>query len=370
VITKLARVTLCIAIVAAVARCGGDSPTDSSDTPTPPVESPPVDSTPNPPIPPVPPPDTTTPPPPGPPTPPPDTTTPPPPDTTTPPPPEPPPPPAPPAVHHGIPFGPTVFTKSSSSLSRIPPVGLNRAFTGLLTDAHRPILIAKLEEARRTNGRVLLSFSGSPSKVTDQNGFNLAKWKQLVDEYRGFDFSPYIADGTLMGHFIMDEPSDPSNWNGKVVPLSDIDEMARYSKEIWPELPAIIRAWPDYVEGYNFRYLDAVWAQYHSRFGSLDDFIDKNVRLARASGLALVMGLNVVAGGNDPSMKGYHNERLAMTAAQVRQWGDRILDEPYICAFFMFRFNPDYFNRPDIQAVMDDLSNKASARPIKECRRS
>ena len=263
-----------------------------------------------------------------------------------------------------------VYTKGSSSLSRVPPVGLNPSFNALVTDAHRPIIIAKLEEARRTNGRVLLSFSGSSGKFTDANGFNLTKWKQFVDEFRGLDFSPYISDGTLMGNFLMDEPSDPSNWNGHVVSLADIDEMARYSKEIWPELPAIIRAWPDYVEGYNFRYLDAVWAQYHSRFGSIDAFIAVNVRLAKASGLALVMGLNAVAGGTDPSMKGYHNEKLAMTAAQVRQWGDKIMDEPYICAFFMFRFYPEYFGRPDVQAELDELSQRASSRPLKECRRS
>ena len=176
---EIGRLTLCIAIVAAVARCGGGSPTSDSDTPTPPVESPtpPVDSTPTPPEPPTPPPDTVTPPPPGTP---PDTTTPPPPDTTTPPPPPPPLPPAPPAVHRGIPFGPMVYTKGSSSLSRVPPVGLNPAFTGLVNDAHRPIIMAKLEEARRTNGRVLVSFSGSGGKFTDANGFNLTKWKQFV----------------------------------------------------------------------------------------------------------------------------------------------------------------------------------------------
>ena len=270
-------------------------------------------------------------------------------------------PPAPPAVHTGIPFGPMVNTKGSSSLSVVPPVGLNPAFTGLVTDAHRPIILAKLEEARRSNGRVLLSFSGNSEKFTDENGFNLTKWKQYVDEYRGFDFSPYIGDGTLMGNFIMDEPSDPSNWNGHVVSPAEIDEMARYSKEIWPDLPAIIRAWPDYVKGYDFQYLDAVWAQYHSRFGSIDDFIEQNVRDAKASGLALVMGLNAVAGGTDPSMKGYHNDRIAMTASQVRTWGNRILDEPYACAFFMFRFYPDYFGafrRP----VGDGRAVPASAR--------
>jgi len=272
-------------------------------------------------------------------------------------------------VHTGIPFGPGVYTKGSSSLSVVAPSELNTAFTGLVTDAHRPTLLAKLEEARRHNDRVLLSFMGSPGNVNDANGFSLTKWKQVVDEFRGMDFQTYIDDGTLMGHYIMDEPSDPSNWNGVRVTPDQIEEMARYSKEIWPDLPAIIRAWPDYLKGHEYHYLDAAWAQYHVRFGSLDDFIESNVRDAKASGLALVMGMNVVAGGNDPGMGGYHNDKLAMTAAQVRTWGNRILDEPYACAFFMFRFYPDYFGRPDIQSAMDELSRRARDLPKRPCRR-
>jgi hypothetical protein len=64
-----------------------------------------------------------------------------------------------------------------------------------------------------------------------------------------------------MGHFILDEPSDPANWNGHLVSQPDIEEMARYSKEIWPDLPAIIRAWPAYLKDYQYKYLDATWVQ-------------------------------------------------------------------------------------------------------------
>ncbi len=173
-----------------------------------------------------------------------------------------------------------------------------------------------------------------------------------------------------MGHFIMDEPSDPSNWNGHQVSLADIDEMARYSKEIWPELPAIIRGWPAYLKGYQYKYLDAAWAQYHVRFGSIDDFIANNVRDAKATRLALVLGLNTVAGGGPGGIPGYHNDKFAMTNAQVRSWGNALLAEPYVCAFFMFRWNQDYFGRPDIEEAMGELRKKAESLPNRACRRS
>jgi hypothetical protein len=324
------------------------TPIDSLEPPGDPPTPPPTDST-------APPPPADSTPPPPPPT-----------DTTAPP----PPPPADPPVHSGIPFGPYINTKGTSSASLIPPSGLSSEFTGLVADAHPPTLMAKLEEARRTNGRVLLSFAGAPAQVTDENGFSIKLWKQSVDRFRRFDLASYIADGTLVGNFIMDEPNDPTNWNGRVVALAEIDEMARYSKEIWPDLPTIIRAWPDHLKQYEFKYLDAAWAQYHIRFGSVDDFIASNIRDAKASGLALVMGLNVLGGGGNEGLLGYHNDRRAMTASMVRTWGSAILAEPYACAFFMFRFNPDYFQRPDIKEAMTELSQKAQSHPERPCRRS
>jgi hypothetical protein len=342
-----------VACVLATAACDNGSPLLSSEGPQPPVDSlePPIDtnSTPQPP-----PSDTGTPPSP-PPSPPPDST---------------PSPPSGPPVHAGIPFGASVYSKHESSFLLLPPSSLSPAFTALKTDAYLPFLLAGLEAARRANGRVLVNFAGSSGTYTDSNGFNLAKWKEKVDRFRGIDVTSYIADGTLMGHYIMDEPSDARNWNGHRVALADIDEMARYSKEIWPDLPTIIRGWPWYLKGYTYRYLDAAWAAYHVRFGSIEDFVDVNVRDAKASGLALVIGMNVLAGGGEGGLPGYHHDKYSMTASQIRSWGSVLLDEPYSCAFFMFRYNPNYFGRADIEAAVGELGRKAQSRPNKSCLRS
>ena len=296
-----------------------------------------------------------------------------PPGTPPPPTPEPPPapePPAPPPVHNGIPFGPNVYTKGESSRSIVPPSDIDGAFSGLVTAAFPQTLIAKLEAARRRSDRVLLAFAGNSEFYRDANGFNLDMWKARVDKFRGIDIESYIADGTLIGHFIMDEPADPNNWFGHPVPVAQIEAMAEYSKEIWPDLPAVIRAWPAYVKGYQFQYLDAVWAQYHARFGSLDDFIASNVRDAKASGLELVLGLNVLAGGGDNGLPGYYYTKKSMTAQQLKDWGNKLLDQPYGCAFFMFRYDTAYFERPDIKEAMAELGDKARSLPVQPCRRS
>jgi hypothetical protein len=348
-----------LALVLALAACGDRASLAAPENARPPGDSlaPPSDTV-------APPADTTTPPSP------PDTGAVPPPDSAAPPPPDSTPtPPAGPPVHVGIPFGASLYSEDESSLLLRPASSLDPSFTALKIDAYKPNLMAALESARRANSRVLVNFSGNSGQYTDSSGFNLEQWKREVDEFRDFDLSSYIADGTLIGHYIMDEPSDRRNWNGHLVAREDIDEMARYSKEIWPDLPTIIRGWPWYLKGYPYRYLDAAWAAYHVRFGSMDEFIASNVRDAKASGLALVVGMNVLSGGGEGGLPGYHSDKFAMTASQMRSWGSALLDQPYACAFFMFRYNPDYFGRADIREAVAELGQKAKRLENRKCRR-
>jgi len=265
-------------------------------------------------------------------------------------------------VHNGIPFGPFALPSNQYSAD----------FNG----AYRPgawavdSLLIDLEAARRANTRVLINLTG-PKGYIDADGFNLDKWKEKVDRFRGVDFTSYIADGTIVGHFLLDEPGDPSNFNGDKLTPAEVDEMARYSKEIWPTMAAIVRAWPDYLKGYEYKYLDAAWAQYHSRFGDINQFIANNVRDAKASGLALITGLNVLNGGTSSSgIPGRNPSKYAMSASEIRSWGGALLAEPYMCAFFIWKYDSKYFSRPDIQAALLDLNHQAEAHGKQECRKA
>jgi hypothetical protein len=227
---------------------------------------------------------------------------------------------------------------------------------------------ADLEAARRAGARVIMSFVGNERRYRDdKNHFSMAKWKARVDRYRGYDISSYIQDGTIIGHYILDEPHDPTNWGGTVVTRAQVDEMAQYSKSIWPSLPTIIRGWPEFLKGYQYQYLDAAWAQYSERFGDVDAFIANNVRDARAAGLQLVVGLNLLGGGTKSGgLKGY-SSRYALTAAQVRYKGGVLMAEPYSCAFINWEYNEAYFARSDIKAALEELNQKARNRPKKSC---
>ncbi len=281
----------------------------------------------------------------------------PPPDTVAPPPP--PPPSGPPLEHVGIPFGP----------AQQPVTGWGPQFSGTVYTAHVENLQRDLETARRAGLRLFISLCGSAPYNRDEKGFSLRLWKQRVDRFRAFDMTPYIEDGTIIGHFILDEADDPSNWNGHLVAHRDIEEMARYSKEIWPTLPTIIRAWPEFLKGHRYPHLDAVRVQYHERFGDIDQFINKNVQLTRDLGLVLLAGLNVIDGGGETSgMPSYREGKRAMNPSQLRSWGGRFFAEPDICGFIMWEYREDYFSRSDVIAAMRDLSQRAEALPKRTCR--
>ncbi len=269
-------------------------------------------------------------------------------------------------TYTGIPFGP----------AQQPPETFDPNFNGTIWGlAGGENLIADLEMARRSNTRVLINFSGKETNIRDANGFNMSIWKARVDRYRHLDLQKYIDEGTIIGHFLMDEPSDPTNWNGDRVTPAEIDEMAQYSKEIWPAMPTIIRAYPDYLAagGYQYKYLDAVRVHYLDRLGDVDEFIDRMTRGAAGLNLALVGGLNVLNGGSKTSgIPGAAEGKFAMNADELRSWGTKYLTQAPLCAFFLWEYDEhfvEYYQRPGIKEALADLKKLAESLPKKSCKR-
>ena len=263
------------------------------------------------------------------------------------------------AFRGGIPFG----------TFHLPKNLYGRSYTGTLGNISPGLLRSYLETARKNGAKVMVTFSGNERHYKNSNrSFSLAKWKQRVNRFRGINLSSYIKDGTLMGHYLLDEPHDPANWGGRTVSRATIDAMAKYSKQVWPGLPTIVRAWPKFLKGYRYRYLDAAWAQYSARFGSVSKFMSDNVRDSKASGLALVIGMNQLAGGNSKGLRGYYSGRYAMSASQLRSWGSAMLGNSYPCAFISWQYNSRYMNRSDIRSANGYLAGKARSKGTKSCR--
>jgi hypothetical protein len=253
----------------------------------------------------------------------------------------------------------------------LPTTLYGSLYNGNITVIAPQYLMAYLAIARRTGTKIIVSFAGNDRYFQNANGtFSLTRWKARVARYRGMSLASYIADGTLIGHYMLDEPNDRANWGGTLVSRATLDEMARYSKSLFPTLPTVVRTTPKYLSGYNYRYLDAGWAQYHSRFRDPRAWLAMQVRDARAAGLALVVGMNHLAGGLPGGVRGFWPGSYAMTATQLRNWGSALLADPYACAFLGWKYNATYLNRPDIRSAMAYLSSRARARPARPCRGS
>jgi hypothetical protein len=266
------------------------------------------------------------------------------------------------AYRGGIPFG----------ALHLPTRLYGGMFSGSLvnTSSATRSLVPILAAAKRAGVKVAVSFVGAEKYYKNSNGtFSLAKWKSRVNAYRKVNFSSYITDGTIIGHYILDEPHDPHNWAGRTIPRATVDEMARYSKSIWPSMPTIVRGWPAYLKGYNYRYLDAAWAQYSGRFGNVSTWLQQNVRDAKASGLALVVGLNQLQGGAKGGLSGFYRRGFySMSGSQMRSWGSTILADSYPCAFLSWAYNAKYMNRSDIRSALANLAGQARSKASKACR--
>ena len=249
----------------------------------------------------------------------------------------------------GIPFG----------ISAMPLSQYGSRYNGALLNLAPKTMLAELAQIKSRGGKVIIKLAGHPRYYGEGEGFDLADWKRRIDIYRGIDFAPYVKDGTIVGHYMIDEPNDPKNWGGKPVPTSTLEEMGRYSKQLWPELPTIVRTEPSYL-GYNHHYIDAAWASYLNRKGTPQDFIRRNVSDAQARGLALVVGLNVIDGGV-PNL-------TPMTASEAQSWGSELLESTYPCAFMMWRYEDGFFTG-SMGSAMDELSRQARNRTTRTCRR-
>jgi len=234
-------------------------------------------------------------------------------------------------------------------------------------------ILSLLSAVRARGGRAVIKFCmGKDSYVKDGNGnFSLTKWKSLIDRYRRVNLGPYINDGTIVGHFLIDEPHRAVRWGGRPISQATVEEMARYSKSIWPGMTTFVRVVPSWLASapVKYVYLDAGWAQYQAGKGDVTKYITTEVAAAKRLGLGLAVGLNILDGGNGSSkLRGTLPGAYAMSATELKTYGSILLEQSYSCAFYMWTHNSTYYNRSDVKSVMTALSLKARSHARTSCR--
>jgi hypothetical protein len=252
---------------------------------------------------------------------------------------------------------------------------LNNVHTGWLAGgALDPSnILSRLSGARAKGGRVVIKLSkGRDSYVKNGDGtFSLTKWKSLVSRFRNVNLGPYISDGTILGHYLIDEPHRASRWGGKIISQATLEAMAKYSKELWPQMTTMVRVVPSWLASgrVTYKYLDAGWLQYASGKGDAAKLVAAEVAAAKGKGLGLVVGLNVLDGGNGSSkIRGWTSGKWAMSASEIRNYGSAMLGPSYVCGHFMWTHDTEYYGRSDIKSAMADISAKARSHAKTSCR--
>jgi hypothetical protein len=233
-------------------------------------------------------------------------------------------------------------------------------------------IIRTLEAARRSGARVVIRMSGGEKYFRNHSSrtLNLAKWKARIARFKKVNLQPYIKDGTLLGHYILDEPHNTNTWKGGV-PFATVEAMAKYSKQLWPGLTTVVRAYPDWLSRASFRwnYLDAAWAQYSGRKGEVKQWMRTQSKYARQEGLGLIVGLNVLMGGDKTSkIKGWGPGGYGMSASQIKNWGSVLASDSHSCAFLSWKYDAKYWGRAGIKAAIASVAAKAQNRANKSCR--
>lgn len=255
-------------------------------------------------------------------------------------------------------------------------------FTSAHVSPHSDTAVSQLEAARADGKSVILLLARSAGNYKNPDGtFSLDLWKAEIDRFADIDLSPWVDDGTLLAHYLVSEPMSRSRWGGEVIPVEILDEMARYSKQLWPTMPTTVREQPTDllihsggfetpVPGWQWNYLDAGWARYSARKGPVDEFVAAEVDAARAQGLGLLFGLNVLSGGDGSSGVIGYADGWVMSPEELLEYGTTLIAEPYGCANIMWHLNHDgipYFGVPEIEKVMLELADMARSRDPVSC---
>ncbi len=261
-----------------------------------------------------------------------------------------------------------VFSSSALTVSQ-----LNSVHTGLVEAPTPSGLLNFLSQVRAKGGRVLIKLAGGEGSHKNADGtFNLTKWKTGVDRFRNINFSSYVADGTIVGHFLVDEPHFASRWGDKGIPQATVEAAAQHSKLRWPNMPTLVNAPANWLASVpvNYVHLDAGWAMFRAKTSSSSGtWVAMQANKAKSKGLGLVAGLNVLDGGDGSSgIRGTQPQTWAMSAAELKKYGTALLSQSYVCAFSMWRYNSTYYGRADVKTAMNDLSAQAKGHARTSCR--
>jgi hypothetical protein len=73
--------------------------------------------------------------------------------------------------------------------------------------------------ARAAGAQLVLNLASSEDKnLLSRGSFSLDKWKAQVSRFKKIKLDSYIADGTIVGHYLIDEPGHATGGGARASP--------------------------------------------------------------------------------------------------------------------------------------------------------
>jgi len=249
-----------------------------------------------------------------------------------------------------LPFGPKQLTKDAFG---------NPYTGGYINAGSVDKLNAMLPIARAHGSRLIIKLPGDRRLFQNPDGtFNLDFWKQNIDRLRGFDFAPYVADGTVIGAELINEPNDPNNWGGAPITKAQFEQCGAYAKSIWPTLP-VGGGRSDYLlVNAPWRHIDFGHSQYQMRKGDINTWINQTVQESKDADVGLLMSLNFYAGQLD---------NTSMTPNQIYHYYSAMVKDTYSCALTGYLYDATFLERPEVASAMNKINDLAKTHTAPPC---
>jgi hypothetical protein len=287
----------------------------------------------------------------------------------------------------GIPYGPF---GSFATTTQLKPN--TETFTLTLGPTTASNIVTLLAAARAAKIKMILAMTGgSHSNYLTDGVFDYTKWKAKMDTYNTAAIrdavAKAVADGTILGNFVMDEPNvsgggDGNTWGPKgTMTKARVDGMCGYVKAMFPTLPVgVAHNHNTFEPDQSYTVCEFLIDQYAYRKGSVTTFRDEGLALGQRDNIAIIFSLNTLSGGIqaardglwycDPETtggRGTFDPTCRMTPEQIREFG-RVLG-PAGCALLMWRYDDVMMQDLEYQRAFRDVAAMLATAPAKSCSR-
>jgi hypothetical protein len=281
----------------------------------------------------------------------------------------------------GLPFGPFGLWSSATTVEWGP-----FPFTGSNNYTDPNGIVKQIDAARSMRQRLLLAMTGGSSSRYLTNGkFDITKWKYRMSLFKTSAIknavAAGVADGTIIGNSIVDEP-ETKQWGG-VFTKPMLDGMGSYVKSIFPTLPVGVNHGPtgyyQWRSSERYRVLDYVLNQYSwwVTTGNVAAYRDKVLAQAKLDGVTPAFSLNILNGGvqdrtgtydcSGTGGKGTRYPNCQMTPTQVRDWGKTLGVAG--CSLQLWRYDDKWISKSANVDAVKSVASTLAAKARRSCKR-